>query len=73
LTEATRQEPPADASVERLAALRSAAREDDPVLFVYGPGTDDAFVDSAYRVCGIEAALWKPCTPRASSGSGSTP
>jgi SpoVK/Ycf46/Vps4 family AAA+-type ATPase len=45
--------------VERLAALRVAALEDDPVLFVYGPGTDDAFVDTAYRTCGIEAALWE--------------
>lgn len=44
--------------IERLAALRSAAQEDDPVLFVYGPGTDDAFVDTAYRTYGIEAALW---------------
>jgi SpoVK/Ycf46/Vps4 family AAA+-type ATPase len=45
--------------VERLAALRVAALEDDPVLFVYGPGTDDAFVDTAYRTCGIEEALWE--------------
>jgi SpoVK/Ycf46/Vps4 family AAA+-type ATPase len=45
--------------VERLAALRIAALEDDPVLFVYGPGTDDAFVDTAYRTCGIEEALWE--------------
>lgn len=45
--------------VERLAALWIAAQEDDPVLFVYGPGTDDAFVDTAYRVCGIEGALWE--------------
>ena len=43
--------------VERLAALRIAALEDDPVLFVYGPGTDDAFVDTAYRTCGIEGAI----------------
>jgi SpoVK/Ycf46/Vps4 family AAA+-type ATPase len=46
-------------SVERLAALRGAAQENDPVLFVYGPGTDDAFINSAYCVCGIEAALWE--------------
>jgi replication-associated recombination protein RarA len=45
--------------VERLAALRVAALEDDPVLFVYGPGTDDAFVDTAYRTCGVEGALWE--------------
>lgn len=45
--------------VERLASLRSAANEDDPVLFVYGPGTDDAFIDTAYRTYGIEGALWE--------------
>lgn len=45
------------AEVERLAALRLAALEDDPVLFVYGPGTDDAFIDTAYRTCGIEQAV----------------
>jgi SpoVK/Ycf46/Vps4 family AAA+-type ATPase len=52
-------EPEPRPAVERLAALRSAARESDPVLFVYGPGTDDAFIDTAYHVCGIEAALWE--------------
>ena len=45
--------------VERLAALRDAAQEDDPVMFVYGPGTDDAFVDTAYRTYGLEEALWE--------------
>lgn len=45
--------------VERLAALRDATQEDDPVLFVYGPGTDDAFVDTAYRMYGLEEALWE--------------
>ena len=45
--------------VERFATFRTAAHEDDPVVFVYGPGTDDAFVDTAYRTCGIEAALWE--------------
>ena len=45
--------------VERLAALRDAAQEDDPVMFVYGPGTDDAFVDTAYRIYGLEEALWE--------------
>ena len=45
--------------LERLAAFRNAAREDDPILFVYGPGTDDAFVDTAYRTYGIEVALWE--------------
>ena len=45
--------------VERLAALRDAAQEDNPVMFVYGPGTDDAFVDTAYRIYGLEEALWE--------------
>jgi SpoVK/Ycf46/Vps4 family AAA+-type ATPase len=45
--------------LERLAAFRNAAREYDPILFVYGPGIDDAFVDTAYRIYGIEAALWE--------------
>ena len=45
--------------IERLAAFRSVAREDDPVLFVCGPGTDDAFVDTTHRICGIEAAIWE--------------
>jgi len=45
--------------VERLASLEKAAREGDPVLLVYGPGTDDAFVDRAYRICGIEEVLWE--------------
>ena len=48
-----------DTEIERLAGVRSAAREDDPVLFVYGPGTDDAFVDSVYHICGIEEAIWE--------------
>ena len=45
--------------LERLAAFRSAAWEDDPVLFVYGPGTDDAFIDTGLPDYGIEAALWE--------------
>jgi SpoVK/Ycf46/Vps4 family AAA+-type ATPase len=45
--------------VERLATLRDAAQEDDPILFVYGPGTDDAFIDTAYRMYGLEEALWE--------------
>ena len=45
--------------LERLAAIRRAVWEDDPVLFVYGPGTDDAFIDTAYRTYGIESALWE--------------
>jgi AAA+ superfamily predicted ATPase len=44
---------------ERFAAARSALGEGDPLLFVYGPGTDDAFVDPAYRVCDIEQSLWE--------------
>ena len=28
-------------------------------MFVYGPGTDDAFVDTAYRIYGLEEALWE--------------
>jgi SpoVK/Ycf46/Vps4 family AAA+-type ATPase len=50
---------PQPPSVERLEALRNAAREGDPILFVYGPGTDDAFIDTAYHICGIEEALWE--------------
>jgi SpoVK/Ycf46/Vps4 family AAA+-type ATPase len=46
-------------TVERLAAVRAAAQEGDPILFLYGAGVDDAFVDTAYRVCGIEQALWE--------------
>jgi SpoVK/Ycf46/Vps4 family AAA+-type ATPase len=45
--------------IERLSALQTAAHEGDPVIFVYGPATDDAFVDSAYRVCDIEVAIWE--------------
>lgn len=46
-------------STERFATVRSALGEGDPLLFVHGPGTDDAFVDSAYRVCDIEQSLWE--------------
>lgn len=45
--------------VERLAALEGAARDGDPVLLMYGPGTDDAFVDRGYRTCEIEEVLWE--------------
>lgn len=45
--------------VERLASLAKAAREGDPVLFGYGPGIDDAFIDHAYRTCGIEETVWE--------------
>ena len=46
-------------SIERLASVQAVAHEGDPILFVYGLGTDDAFVDTAYRVCGVEQALWQ--------------
>ena len=49
-------EPP---GIGRLAAIRRAAADGDPLIFVYGPGTDDAFVDSTYRVCEIEEVLWE--------------
>jgi SpoVK/Ycf46/Vps4 family AAA+-type ATPase len=44
---------------ERLAPLAVAARDGDPFLIVYGPGTDDAFIDTGHRVCTIEQALWE--------------
>jgi SpoVK/Ycf46/Vps4 family AAA+-type ATPase len=44
---------------ERLAAFTAAAIDGEPVIFVHGPGADDAFVDSAYRVCLIEEAVWE--------------
>jgi SpoVK/Ycf46/Vps4 family AAA+-type ATPase len=46
-------------SIERLASVQAVAHEGDPILFVYGLGTDDAFVDTAYRVCGVEQAVWQ--------------
>jgi len=46
-------------AIERLASLAKAAREGDPVIFAYGPGLDDAFVDAGYRICGIEEAVWE--------------
>jgi SpoVK/Ycf46/Vps4 family AAA+-type ATPase len=45
--------------IERLAALKTAVSEGDPVLLVYGPGTDDAFVSGSRRIYGIEEALWE--------------
>jgi SpoVK/Ycf46/Vps4 family AAA+-type ATPase len=45
--------------IERFAAAQAAVGEGDPVLFVYGPGTDDAFVDKSYRVCDLEECLWE--------------
>ena len=44
--------------IERLAALQTAAREGEPILFMYGPGTDDAFADDGYRISGMDEALW---------------
>ena len=45
--------------IDRLAGIETAAANGDPLIFVYGPGTDDAFVDAAYRVCEIEECLWE--------------
>lgn len=45
--------------IERLAAVGAAAADGDPLIFVYGPGTDDAFVDAGYRICEIEECLWE--------------
>src|SRR5207248_2882339 len=46
-------------TIERLGALQIAAREGDPLIFVYGPCTDDAFVDTGYRICDLELAVWE--------------
>jgi SpoVK/Ycf46/Vps4 family AAA+-type ATPase len=45
--------------IERLSAIAAAAADGDPLIFVYGPGTDDAFVDASYRICEIEECLWE--------------
>jgi len=45
--------------IERLAAIRTAAADGDPLIFVYGQLTNDAFVDPGYRVCDIEECLWE--------------
>jgi SpoVK/Ycf46/Vps4 family AAA+-type ATPase len=45
--------------IERLAAITTAAADGDPLVFVYGPGADDAFVDAWYRICEIEECLWE--------------
>jgi SpoVK/Ycf46/Vps4 family AAA+-type ATPase len=45
--------------IERLVPIQKAAADGDPVIFVYGPGTDDAFVDASYRICEIEECLWE--------------
>jgi SpoVK/Ycf46/Vps4 family AAA+-type ATPase len=37
----------------------TAAADGDPLIFVYGPATDDAFVDTSYRICEIEECLWE--------------
>ncbi|MBT2207800.1 AAA family ATPase [Actinomadura sp. NEAU-AAG7] len=52
-------ERPGGTAAGRLAGLRRAAVDGDPVMIVHGPGADDAFVDGAYRTFGIEAALWE--------------
>ncbi len=49
----------AEPGIDRLAGIETAAANGDPLIFVYGPGTDDAFVDAAYRVCEIEECLWE--------------
>ena len=51
--------PPAGPGIERLSAVASAAADGDPLIFVYGPGTNDAFVDTSYRICEIEECLWE--------------
>jgi SpoVK/Ycf46/Vps4 family AAA+-type ATPase len=43
--------------VERLAGFRLALQEGEPPFLVYGPGVDDAFVDTAHRIAGIQPAL----------------
>jgi SpoVK/Ycf46/Vps4 family AAA+-type ATPase len=45
--------------IERLAEIQTAATDGDPLIFVYGPGTDDAFVDASFRICEIEECLWE--------------
>jgi SpoVK/Ycf46/Vps4 family AAA+-type ATPase len=46
-------------TVERLDAIQAAASEGDPLLLVFGPGVDDAFVDVCHRMCVIEEVLWE--------------
>ena len=43
----------------RFAAFADAVRDGEPVIFVHGPGTDDAFVDAEYRICDIEECVWE--------------
>jgi SpoVK/Ycf46/Vps4 family AAA+-type ATPase len=45
--------------IERLFPIQKAATDGDPLIFVHGPGTDDAFVDASYRICEIEECLWE--------------
>jgi AAA+ superfamily predicted ATPase len=45
--------------IERLATVRAAALDGDPLIFVYGRYANDAFVDPAYRICDIEECLWE--------------
>ena len=46
-------------TIERFADALTVVSEGEPLLFVYGPATDDAFIDSAYRICNIEESLWE--------------
>jgi SpoVK/Ycf46/Vps4 family AAA+-type ATPase len=45
--------------IGRLAGVTTAAADSEPLIFAYGPGTDDAFVDASYRICEIEECLWE--------------
>lgn len=45
--------------LERFAAVQAAASEGHPLLFAFGPGIDDAFVDACHRICVVEEVLWE--------------
>jgi len=49
----------ASTELARFDTIRTSAADGQPLIFAYGPGTDDAFVDAAYRVCEIEECLWE--------------
>ena len=49
----------ANPGIERLAGIRAAAVDGEPLILVYGPGADDAFVDASYQICEIEESLWE--------------
>ena len=49
----------ANPGIERLAGIRAAAVGGEPLILVYGPGADDAFVDASYQICDIEESLWE--------------